>query len=271
MRIIKLNDGNIAEIPFHCAGRGHQKSYIDRLPIQIAKVSGLPDELDALIATSDLQGRETQEMASGANPRLLGERIAEELFVEILPSLQFSPEKVGILLAGDFFTVANVDKRGGTGDVTRVWQAFAELFRWVVGVAGNHDLFGEAESPRLPIASNAHFLDGEVIELDGLKIAGISGIIGNPRKPNRRDEADFLASVRQLPLDDVDLLLMHTGPSGSGAIDAQPGIAAVRKLIEQDSATLVVRGHDHWDQPLSELNNDNQVLNVDCRTIILVR
>lgn len=271
MRILELKSVNFAEIPFHCAGRGHNKSYIDRLPIQIAKVSGLPEHLDALIATSDLQGRETPEMTTGDHPRLLGERVAEELFLEILPSLRLSPERVGILLAGDFFTVANVDKRGGAGDVTCVWQGFAELFRWVAGVAGNHDLFGKSESPIAPIAGNAYFLDGDATELDGLRIAGISGIIGNPRKPNRRFEEDYLSYVRQLLLREVDLLLMHAGPCGNGAIQAQPGISAVREIVEQNTSTLVIRGHQHWDPPLSDIENDNQVLNVDGRTIIMTR
>ncbi len=47
---------------------------------------------------------------------------------------------VAALLAGDFYTVPALDKRGGTGDVTDVWRAFGECFAWV---AGNHDLFGD--------------------------------------------------------------------------------------------------------------------------------
>ena len=35
-----------------------------------------------------------------------------------------------------------LDKRGGSGDVTGVWLAFADIFQWVAGVAGNHDTFG---------------------------------------------------------------------------------------------------------------------------------
>ena len=49
---------------------------------------------------------------------------------------------IGVLLAGDLYTVPALDRRGGSGDVTAVWRAFGDEFSWVVGVAGNHDTFG---------------------------------------------------------------------------------------------------------------------------------
>ncbi|MEZ6040302.1 MAG: hypothetical protein R3C20_07335 [Planctomycetaceae bacterium] len=75
---------------------------------------------------------------------------------------------MGVILAGDFYTVPNLDKRGGSGDVTSVWQAFARQFKWVVGVAGNHDIFGNSEAPAQRISANSHYLDGQRVMLSGL-------------------------------------------------------------------------------------------------------
>jgi len=73
---------------------------------------------------------------------------------------------VAALLAGDFYTVPALDKRGGTGDVTDVWRAFGECFAWV---AGNHDLFGDRNIWRPSFVPPLYYLDGETIEVDGIK------------------------------------------------------------------------------------------------------
>ncbi len=43
-----------------------------------------------------------------------------------------------------------------------------------------------------------HFLDGDLSEADGLMIAGLSGIIGNPERPFRRTELEFNAITQTL-------------------------------------------------------------------------
>jgi hypothetical protein len=88
---------------------------------------------------SDLQG-----IARG---ELLGIAVAAEL-------APLTSEHTGVIIAGDMFSVAAADKRGGFGDVAPVWHAFADRFRWVAGVSGNHD---DVRAVRRP---NAHVLDG---------------------------------------------------------------------------------------------------------------
>ena len=89
-------------------------------------------------------------------------------------------EQVGVLLCGDFYTVPNLDKRGGSGDATSVWNAFSNEFSWVVGVAGNHDTFGIDASKPPMFRSPLHFLDCNSKLICGLEIASVSGIVGDP-------------------------------------------------------------------------------------------
>lgn len=134
----------LVELPFLNAGRGPGGFYEDRLPIHQAIVDRLPRGLSAIVATSDLQGRERMRKSPTTPPRLLGEVLPDILVSRILPELDVpSEDKFGVILAGDFYTVPALDRRGGSGDVTEVWHAFADEFAWVAGVAGNHDTFGE--------------------------------------------------------------------------------------------------------------------------------
>ncbi len=120
--------------------------------------------------------------------RLLGHLVAEEL--EILAEQGKIPplKTTGIILAGDFY--AKIDKRGGVGDVREVWQAFSSRFRWVAGVGGNHDSFGKTPENIIEFQNEQgiHYLDGNTISVDDIRIAGISGIIGKSNKPFRRLE-----------------------------------------------------------------------------------
>ncbi|MEZ6125825.1 MAG: metallophosphoesterase [Planctomycetaceae bacterium] len=269
MRITSFNNEPISEIPFLNAGRGQGSFYVDRLPVHVGQLSGLPDDLDAIIATADLQGRERFQDGIGGPPRLLGEVLPERLAVELLLALNLIPERVGVILAGDFYTVPNLDKRGGSGDVTSVWQAFARQFKWVVGVAGNHDIFGNSAAPAQRISANSHYLDGQRVMLSGLVIAGIGGIAGNPRKPHRKPDEDFTLHLERLTGAAPDIIVMHDGPDDPDR--RQRGSSIIRQTLERLRPSLLIRGHAHWDTPLAELNNGTQILNVDCRVAVLRR
>lgn len=258
----------ILEMPFLNAGKGPGNFYVDHLPIHIAPVTGMPESLAAIIATADLQGRESFDQARGNPPRLLGESLPYRLAQEILPTLNLRAGRIGVILAGDFYTVPLLDKRGGTGDVTEVWRAFGREFDWVAGVAGNHDQFDEAESPSQSLGRDMHFLDGDSVSTDSLRVHGVSGIIGNPKRHWRRSEDGYLRSIENAVRSKPDLLVLHDGPDRPGGRGA--GSPAVRGILESGDSMIVVRGHAHWKDPFVVLSNGVQILNVDSRCVVMV-
>ncbi len=267
MRIVSFSAEPILEIPFLNAGRGPGGFSVDLLPIHLAVASGLPENLEAVMATADLQGRERFEDSAGRPPRLLGEVLPRRLSQEILPELGLNPQRMGIILAGDFYTVPALDRLGGTGDVSEVWEEFSLEFAWVAGVAGNHDMFGESFHPVRPISQNAYYLDNQRIGVEGLKIAGLGGILGNPRRPHRRSAEQFVECLSQLLDEPVDLVIMHDGPNAPEL--QQRGSPEIREALQRLRPPLVVRGHAHWEHPLVAITPQTQVLNVDCRVVIL--
>ncbi len=223
-----------------------------------------------MIATADLQGRELISKKAVEPPRLLGEMLPLRIVEDVLPTVgDIDPQMIGVLLAGDFYTVPALDRRGGSGDVSAVWQAFGDTFGWVAGVAGNHDLYaGDAIRPkRLP--RGMHFLDGDTVNVGNFMIAGIGGIIGNPQRPQRKTAEDYLLTLETLLEVQPQLLLCHDGPEG--AIQGQRGIFGVRELLERRPTPLVIRGHAHWHDPFCTLPGGTQVLNVDARVVLLLQ
>jgi len=224
-------------------------SEVSRLPIVRAHANAFAsDSLDAIVCCSDLQG-----VVSG---RLLGVAVANHL-AELADDGVLPPAaRTGIVLAGDLYSVPAANKRGGFGGVATVWEEFASLFPWVVGVAGNHDdVTGIAELP------GCHLLDGTAVVVDDIRFGGVGGIIGNPRKPGRRDEDDQLERIASL-VDHCDMLVLHEGPDGG---DGQPGNPSIRELL---GPGLTVCGHTHWNDPLAR-HDRGQILNVDTRVVVL--
>jgi Icc-related predicted phosphoesterase len=268
MKILEFQAEPILECLYLNAGCGPGQFYEDRLPIHVARVDRLPDGMTALVATADLQGRERFEDSASGSIRLLGEALPQRLRRDDLPTLSVrESDPVGVLLAGDFYTVPALDKRGGTGDVTGVWREFADCLTWVAGIPGNHDTFGDPPQRRPKFPAGMHFLDGDAREIGGLRIAGLGGIIGKASRPNRRSEDDYLATLRRLLHPRPDVLLMHEGPDGPDP--GQRGLSQVRDILCESGMGLVIRGHAHWPQPFAEFESGLQILNVDARVVIL--
>lgn len=266
MRILSLDTEPVHEILFLNARRGGGTE-TQRLPVLRGTVERLPDEVQALLVTSDLQGVVPGWHLSGGPNLLLGEALAE-----LLPTLADDghlpdPSAVGTILAGDLYSAPGGDKRGASGDVRDVWYAFAAACRWVAGVAGNHDTFGsERDRRRLLSEPNVHLLDGEVVDLDGLVIGGVGGIMGNPKKIGRRSEDDFLEALNRAIDGQPSVMVLHEGPHGE---PGQPGDTAIRETVELGEVPITVCGHSHWKKPLAVLSGGWQALNVDARAVIL--
>ena len=141
----------IHSLNYRCPGPGR---IVRQRSLEVAQftIRGLPPQLDGVLATGDLQGRDLDSSS------LLGETLAKSM-VGLLGGKQ-----IGVVLSGDLYANQEADKMGVSGDVRPVWTAFAECFRWVAGVAGNHDTFGsDAEFAQLREAKNLFFLDGSSV------------------------------------------------------------------------------------------------------------
>ncbi|CAD79112.1 hypothetical protein RB11420 [Rhodopirellula baltica SH 1] len=271
MRITSIESKLLTEIRYLNAGRGPGDFYNDVVPVHRGFVDALPEGTSAIVVTADLQGRETFKSAGGHPLRLLGEVLPAMLRADVLPCLGLPKGDIGVLLAGDFYTVPALDKRGGSGEVRPVWDAFAAEFDWVAGVAGNHDTFADGAN-RPSFTGPVHFLDNDHVTIGGVLIAGLSGITGNPRRPWRRTEDDYVETLGTLLCEEPAITLLHDRPDAPER--GFRGSPRIREVLEeqgpgQNENTLVVRGHSHWPEPLAELSCGTQVLNVDARVVIL--
>ena len=244
--------------------KGNRVIKEESLPIYLGSIKNAKLEaIEYLIIASDLQGNVLEQ----EEPKLLGEVLPE--FLDLLFEIKFEKvdrNKVGVFLCGDLF--ARLDKRGGLGDVKNVWRAFNSKFGFVVGVAGNHDDFGESdEFERFIREEGIYYLHNQVKKVKKIKIGGISGIIGRPEKPFRNDETSHLKELKKLLLKQPDFILLHEGPNN---LDPKlQGNDKIRTTIEQSKKNVIFCGHNHWDCILVEKENGTQILNVDSKCIIL--
>lgn len=268
MKVLSIDPQPEDHLPYKNAA-ANGRSVVERLPILRGVVDRLPGDLVALLCASDLQGMAPARWSGGAL-RLLGEVLAQ-YGEERAESGWPARGHIGILLAGDLYSAPLANVRGATGDVRAVWTAFADRFRWVAGVAGNHDLFGsDKEARRFAAEPGIYLLDGGVVDpgRDGLRVGGVGGIMGDPKKPNRRRGDDFLGALGQVLDGSPDVLVLHQGPDAPA--QRRRGSPEVRELLEaQDHPAVVLCGHCYWEEPLSVLENGMQVLNVDGRALLL--
>ncbi len=254
----------IASLGYRRAARGGGAEYAE-LPVFIGQCSRLGDAAECvagLILTSDLQGVVT-DPETGAN-RLLGLAVPE--FLEELGDRGAIPraERLGVLLAGDLFTPLSGKERGGYGPVTAVWNAFAERFAWVAGVAGNHDDCGNLSED-----SSVGFLDGSTIEIPESRfvLGGVGRIAGATERRGRRPWAVQQALLRPI-VDACDLLVLHEGPAEDANGD---GNAQVLEEIQGRRPTLIHCGHTPWPAPgVAKIGENQTVINTEGRVVILV-
>jgi len=246
---------NVEMQPFHeLAYVSSGVSGITQLPFFKVAVDALPGGVACLVATSDLQGREY-----GGENRLLGEVVCEEL--ELLQELGEIPTVAAVMLAGDLYDNPESDKKGCSGDVTSVWNAFASTFPAVIGVHGNHDIVDATT-----LSKQVTVLDGGKAGLHGLMLGGVSGIIGRADRHQRKPAPEFAKALQKV-LGSSDLVLLHQGPDEPAT--ERIGEPMVRELLEKHGESLVIFGHCPWDPPYAEMGK-NQLLNVDGKVMVFV-
>lgn len=268
---IALNDlAPMEQFSYQVAAQGGRDAKGNRvvneqfLPIYLGSIKDSKiKDLEYIIVASDLQGN----VLENDEPRLLGEVLPD--FLQLLFEIELEEvdrKKVGVCLCGDLY--ARLDKRGGLGDVKNVWRAFNEKFGFVVGVAGNHDDFGEPEEFKKFVQEEGiYYLHQQIKKVGNLKIGGISGIIGRPDKPFRNDESKYLKELKKLLLKQPDFILLHEGPN-----NIHPkllGNDKIRAMIESSRKNIIFCGHNHWTCSLIEKENGTQILNADAKCFIL--
>ncbi len=275
MRITDLDLEPIYTLPCLQVSPGGKDYRRKDVPVLSATVDDLPEGLDALLITSDLQFIDT-DTAPVDERRLFGEVVARELGTMADLGLLPDPSRTGVLLAGDLYAHRALTSRGGIGDVTVVWRAFDDAFAWVAGVAGNHDDFnGETTRPRNMTSGSPRLLDGDVATFDGLSIGGVCGVIGKKSKPWRRPEPDFVSALIDVLDDAPDLVVLHESPQPPSRQHRGRGKASITRAIlshaSSENPPLIVSGHVGWADPFDGVEGGPQFLNVEERVVVLTR
>jgi hypothetical protein len=281
MRILDWDPTPLHEVPYLVARPGGGATDRATLAITRATIEGLPAALDGLVLTADLQGRErlpptNRQRRAGTELGREGRRLLGQVAAEHLRRLgdhgDLPPaDRLGVVLAGDFWAEPGSTRRGGLGKVGPVWAAFGGTGRWVAGVLGNHDQF---DGPRpthgdAGAAPRVTLLDGDIIAPDSCRLAGVGGIIGDPVKPNRKSERRYLGLLEDVLGAQPDIVLLHESPDVADR--GCRGKPSIRDCLLRHPPTLVVCGHCHWPYPVQTLTNGTQVCNVDARLIVAVR
>jgi hypothetical protein len=275
MRVTDLGPEPIYTLPCLQVCPGGKDYRRKDVPVLSGAVDALPEGLDALLVTSDLQFIDT-DAAPVESRRLFGEVVARELGTMADLGLLPDPARTGVLLAGDLYARRALDARGGIGDVTGVWRAFDDAFAWVAGVAGNHDDFrGKAERPRAMTLGSPRLLDGDTATFGGLTVGGVCGVIGAAPKPWRRPEADFVTALIGVLGAAPDVLVLHESPRSPSPDHRGRGKASLTRAILEhahaEAPPLVISGHVGWPDPLDEVEGGPQFLNVEERVVLLTR
>lgn len=263
IRIVNIDPAPFLRVGYLNArsGGGTEASTLE---VSAAEATGLGDEYAGIIVASDLQGM-AASLEDGQSV-LLGCALADHL-VALADADRIPPtSSLGVVLCGDLWSDPRAKKRGGFGDVSEVWRCFAAHFRWVVGVAGNHDGFGsDRNQRRLRGYHNLHVLDGDLVTLDGVTFGGVGLVAGRSNRPGRRSPEHQTAAIQMVLDESPDVLILHEGPSGD---PGQRGNDAIRALIERGGPPLTLCGHRHWADPMAYIGS-KQILNTDGRALLL--
>ena len=233
------------------------------LPIYKGKIKGFSQDINAIVVTSDLQGVVIQNDEN----ILLGEVLADNL--KLIFDIYF-PEidrkRTIAFLCGDLYS--DLIKRGQSGDPIKVWKKFASVFGQTIGIAGNHDKFKNIED--LYKIRNTKLLINDIFEIEGLKIGGLSGIIGRTDKNFRLQETDYLKALSNLLSKKPNILLTHLSPQ---ILDENlQGEENITKILENGNITTLFCGHSNWNYNKTyDMKNKTQILNTDTKVFILIK
>ncbi len=249
MKLIAVDDAPAFEVAYQ-----HPHGAPGVLSVHRALVDGLPPALDALFVASDLQGY----VDSDGGRQLVGFAVAAAVGRHAA-ACGVGRSRLGVLLAGDLYAPPEHAHRSAAGDVRPVWRGFARHAAFVAGVAGNHDDFGAtpAEIRAFAAEPGVALLDpgthglAVAAEFAGLRIAGVSGVVGNPDLPWRRRHDDYIDAVAAAIGAGPDVLLLHQNPALPGV--RRDEMSRLTQLLAVAADGFVVFGHAHCPAPTMAL------------------
>ena len=113
-------------------------------------------------------------------------------------------------------------------------------------------------------------LINDIFEIEGLKIGGLSGIIGRTDKNFRLQETDYLKALSNLLSKKPNILLTHLSPQ---ILDENlQGEENITKILENGNITTLFCGHSNWNYNKTyDMKNKTQILNADTKVFILIK
>ena len=252
MKITKIDNNPFHSMPYRSSGRNEIR--YNRLPFYFAYTNSLPKGVNSIVVTSDLQGRDIKD-----SDKLLGESFIDE--ITILEELNIIPQSPIILSCGDLYDRPELNKLGATGDVTPVLNRFSSHFSNVIAVHGNHDIINKNE-----LHSEVIVLDGNVVNKLGIRVSGVCGITGKPKKNQRKTKEDFLNTLKKACNHNSDIIMLHQSPKGT--LSDQIGNEETADLLSKMGSSLIVSGHCYWENSLTTIGK-NQVLNTDSKVYVI--
>lgn len=159
--------------------------------------------------------------------------------------------KIPVIPEGDILLHAgDITVHGSLADVEHFNGWLGKLpHKHKVVIAGNHDFCFEKQLAEAKARiTNAHYLQDETLELEGLKI------YGSPWQPRfcdwafNVDRGPKLAAIWARIPEDTDILLTHGPPLGQGDLTSRKqrvGCADLKKRLEEIHPRLHLFGHIH--------------------------
>lgn len=234
------------------------------LPIYTAQLEGLNTDLKHLVIASDLQGI----VGEGEDAHQLSIALLDKLLELNEQEALFDVSQTAVILCGDLYAEAH-KRKGVYGDVRYIWQAYNAVFKSVVGVAGNHDAFGSKDDFDAFIKEEGiYFLDNDIINLDGIKVGGLSGMIGKTTKNQRKDKDRFLAQLKALLQSQCDFILLHEGPAFK-AYRKRGNSLITEVIMDSKLNNRVFFGHRNWGELISTSMGNTSLLNTDAKCLIV--
>ena len=214
-------------------------------------------DLDALIATSDLQGIVPDPQTREA--LLMGLAVAEALEALALDGALPATAATGVI-AGDLYSVPGADRsaaavaRSARSGAPRSGSDGSPASRAITTMSAGS---GRSSSPPRHQHGCPRLAPPGRGRPDCRKPG--KGRTEDPRATSS-SASDSLPPATSIPP------ILHEGPNGDGLASQQPGNQPDRALVVEHSVPLTVCGHAHWEEALARLQR-GQVLNVDARVV----